>query len=149
MADTIPSIGYAGDLSVQEAWSMVASDPKAQLVDVRTAAEWAFVGVPDLSTAGRSVCLVEWQAYPSGTVDPDFVRKASAALRSANASPETPVLFLCRSGARSRAAAVAMTKDGWSRAYNIAGGFEGDLNEQRHRGDRNGWKAAGLPWRQS
>jgi len=141
--------GYAGDISAQEAWSTIAADPKAQIVDVRTAAEWAFVGVPDLSDAGREVRLVEWQSYPSGSVDPDFAEKAARVLREAGAGPDTPVLFLCRSGARSRAAAIAMTKAGWSRAYNIAGGFEGDLDEQRHRSGRGGWKAAALPWRQT
>ena len=141
--------GYAGDISAQEAWSTIAADPKAQIVDVRTAAEWAFVGVPDLSDAGREVRLVEWQSYPSGSVDPDFAEKAARVLREAGAGPDTPVLFLCRSGARSRAAAIAMTKAGWSRAYYIAGGFEGDLDEQRHRSGRGGWKAAALPWRQT
>jgi rhodanese-related sulfurtransferase len=141
--------GYAGDVSVQDAWSAIAADPKAQIVDVRTTAEWTFVGMPDLSTAGREVRLVEWQSYPSGSVDQDFVDKAARALREAGAGPDTPVFFLCRSGARSRAAAIAMTHAGWSRAYNIAGGFEGDLDDLRHRGGRSGWKAAGLPWRQT
>jgi rhodanese-related sulfurtransferase len=128
---------------------LVTADPSAQIVDVRTAAEWSFVGLPDLSTISRDVHLVEWQTFPAGAVDPDFAQKADAALRAAGAGPATPILLLCRSGARSRAAAIAMTKAGWARAYNIAGGFEGDLDEQRHRGGRNGWKAAGLPWRQS
>jgi rhodanese-related sulfurtransferase len=141
--------GYAGDLSAPEAWSALASDPLAQLVDVRTAAEWTFVGVPDISSAGRDVRLVEWQTYPSGDVDSDFVEKASAVLREAGAGFDTPVLFLCRSGARSRAAAMAMTRAGYSRAFNVAGGFEGDLDDARHRGVRTGWKASGLPWRQT
>jgi rhodanese-related sulfurtransferase len=136
-------------LTVAQAWSQLESDPSTQVVDVRTAAEWAFVGIPDLSQVGREALFVEWQAYPSGAVDPDFARKAALTLREAGAEPKTPVLFLCRSGARSRAAAIAMAKAGWSRAFNVAGGFEGDLNEERHRGDRNGWKAAGLPWRQT
>jgi rhodanese-related sulfurtransferase len=58
------------------------------------------------------------------------------------------VLFLCRSGARSRAAAVALTGLGFAKAFNVAGGFEGDPDGERHRGNINGWKAAGLPWRQ-
>jgi rhodanese-related sulfurtransferase len=149
VTETPTSAGYAGDLTIAQAWSQLESDPSAQVIDVRTAAEWAFVGIPDLSQVGREALFVEWQAYPSGAVDPDFARKAALALREAGAGSETPVLFLCRSGARSRAAAIAMTKAGWSRAFNVAGGFEGDLNEERHRGDRNGWKAAGLPWRQT
>jgi rhodanese-related sulfurtransferase len=143
------SPGYAGDVSVHDAWSAIAADAKAQIVDVRSAAEWAFVGVPDLSTADREIHLVEWQNYPSGSIDPDFAEKAGRVLRETGAGMDTPVFFLCRSGARSRAAATAMTKAGWSRAYNIAGGFEGDLDDERHRGGRSGWKAAGLPWRQT
>jgi rhodanese-related sulfurtransferase len=140
---------YAGDLSAQDAWSTIEADATAQLVDVRTAAEWAFVGIPDLSSLDRDACLVEWQSYPTGTVDSHFAEKASELLRESGSGFDTPVLFLCRSGARSRAAAIAMTKAGWSRAYNIVGGFEGDLDAQRHRGVSNGWKAAGLPWKQT
>jgi rhodanese-related sulfurtransferase len=144
-----PASEYAGDLSADEAWSLIKADPKAQLVDVRTAAEWTFVGLPDLSNVGREVLRAEWQSFPAMSVDPDFVSVTNDALRQAGATSEAPVLFLCRSGARSRAAAIAMTRAGFGRAYNVAGGFEGDLDEQRHRGQRNGWKAAGLPWRQS
>jgi rhodanese-related sulfurtransferase len=78
-------------------------------------------------------------------VNPDFVGQAKAKLADA----DTPVLFLCRSGARSRSAAIAMTRAGFTHAYNIAGGFEGDMDQERHRGNRNGWKASGLPWKQS
>jgi rhodanese-related sulfurtransferase len=81
--------------------------------------------------------------------NPAFAAQTAEKLRAAGADAETPVLFLCRSGARSRAAAIAMTKAGFSKAYNVAGGFEGDLDQTRHRGARNGWKAEGLSWRQS
>jgi len=140
---------YAGDLSADEAWALIKAEPKAQLVDVRTTAEWTFVGLPDLSSVGREVLCSEWQGFPTMAVAPDFVSVTNDALRQAGATAQTPVLFLCRSGARSRAAAIAMTRAGLERAYNVAGGFEGDLNEKRHRGQRNGWKAAGLPWKQS
>jgi rhodanese-related sulfurtransferase len=140
---------YAGDLSTAEAWSLLEQEPKAQLIDVRTAAEWSFVGVPDLSSAGRDAFLVEWQSFPDMSVNPQFVDMVANAVRKAGAAEDTPLLFLCRSGARSRAAAIAMTRAGFGKSYNIAGGFEGDLDEQRHRGRRNGWKAQGLPWRQS
>jgi len=145
MTEAKNAAGYAGDVDAEEAWSLLKSNPKAQLVDVRTAAEWAFVGQP----IGREVHNVEWQSYPSMGLNSEFAAQASAQLRAAGASPDTPVLFLCRSGARSRAAAIAMTAAGFGRAFNIAGGFEGDLDEQRHRGGRSGWKASGLPWRQS
>lgn len=140
---------YAGDIEVGEAWRLLETDPKAQLVDVRTAAEWTFVGLPDLSSLGRGVHCVEWQSFPSMAIDPEFAKIAAGELRRAGAGPDTPLLFLCRSGARSRAAAIAMTRAGFTRAYNVAGGFEGDMDQDGHRGHRTGWKAARFPWRQS
>ena len=146
MASNVPSTDYAGDLSASEAWALLKSDPKAQLVDVRTTAEWNFVGLPDLSSLGRDALLVEWQSFPAMRANPSFVADTE---RSGAGDKDAPILFLCRSGARSRAAAVAMTAAGYRRAYNIAGGFEGDLDGERHRGRQNGWKASGLPWKQS
>ncbi len=140
---------YAGDISPEEAWATLHRHPKAQLVDVRTAPEWNFVGMPDLSGLGRQLHLVEWQTYPGLHTNPDFAATLNASLRAAGAGPEDPVLFLCRSGGRSRAAAIAMTEAGFACAFNVAGGFEGDADAAGRRGARNGWKAAGLPWKQS
>jgi rhodanese-related sulfurtransferase len=136
---------YAGDISAAEAWQQLQSDPKAQLVDVRTMAEWNFVGLPDLGAVGRKVHCVEWQSFPTGAQNPGFVAEASAAL---GADTSAPVLLICRSGARSRAAAIALTRAGFEKAFNVAGGFEGDSDGEGHRGNINGWKAANLPWRQ-
>ena len=146
MASENHSPGYAGDLGAAEAWALLSRDPAAQLVDVRTTAEWSFVGVPDLSGIGRQAHCTEWQTFPSMAQNPGFTAQTDAAL---GGHKDAPVLFLCRSGVRSRAAAMAMTAAGYTHAYNIAGGFEGDLDQTSHRGSKNGWKAAGLPWRQS
>ena len=129
----------------RDAWAALQSDDKAQLVDVRTMAEWNFVGVPDLGALGRRVHCVEWQSFPTGAQNPSFVTEASAAL---GADKAAPVLLICRSGARSRAAAIALTRAGFEQAFNVAGGFEGDIDGEGHRGHVNGWKAANLPWRQ-
>lgn len=145
MSQSNASAAYAGDVSPADAWGGLKGDTSAQLVDVRTTAEWNFVGLPDLSSANREVQIVEWQSYPTMAPNPDFVAQVSAANPDKNAL----IFFLCRSGARSRAAAIAMTRAGYTRAYNIAGGFEGDLDAERHRGQHTGWKASGLPWRQS
>lgn len=139
---------YAGDISATEAWDRLQNDPKAQLIDVRTMAEWNFVGVPDLAGIGRRVHCVEWQMFPSGGPNPGFVEQAAKALGGAGVTAADPVLLICRSGARSRAAAIALTDAGFAQAYNVAGGFEGDLDGEGHRGKRNGWKAENLPWRQ-
>ena len=144
-----PSQDYAGDLDLPAAWDLLVREPKAQLVDVRTIAEWSFVGLPDLSSLSREPHRIEWQTYPSMQPNPNFVADASERLQATGAEPDTPVLFLCRSGARSRAAAVAMKRAGFRNAFNIAGGFEGDLDGEGHRGQVSGWKAAGLPWRQT
>lgn len=135
------SLEYAGDISVQDAWDRLKSG--ARLVDVRTVAEWNFVGLPDLG--GGEVHCVEWQGFPTGAQNPGFVAQVEGEL---GADKTTPVLLLCRSGARSRAAAIALTRAGYAQAFNVAGGFEGDIDADGHRGKRTGWKAAGLPWRQ-
>ena len=140
---------YAGDIGASEAWELLQSDPKAQLVDVRTIAEWNFVGVPDLSSLGRRAHCIEWQQFPTMAANPDFAAEAAAAVQSAGADRNTPILLLCRSGARSRAAAIALTQAGFAQALNVADGFEGNLDGERHRGLTSGWKASGLPWRQS
>ena len=139
------SLPYAGDISAEEAWEKLTADKRAQLVDVRTLAEWNFVGIPDLSSLGRQAHCIEWQQFPSGMRNPGFVADAAKVLGDKDA----PVMLLCRSGARSRAAAIALTEAGYTSAFNVAGGFEGDADEDGHRGNRDGWKVANLPWRQS
>ncbi len=146
MASGEPSAAYAGDLSPHEAWDLLCREPEAQLVDVRTAAEWNFVGTPDISSIGRKLHCLEWQSFPDMSKNPQFAAEAREAL---GGRKDVPVLFLCRSGGRSLAAAMAMTAAGYTRSYNIAGGFEGDLDLERHRGKQSGWKAAGLPWKQT
>jgi len=142
-------MGYAGDIDPKEAWALLQSDPKAQLVDVRTAAEWTFVGVPDLGPVGRKALLVEWQVYPTMGRNAAFEDAVAERLAAAGAAATTSVLFLCRSGARSQAAARAMTAKGFTKCFNVADGFEGDVDADRHRGRTSGWKASGLPWAQT
>jgi len=137
-------MSYAGDLNPTEAWALLSKDPKSVLVDVRTQPEWTFVGVPDLTKIGKQLMLVSWQTYPTMAIDPGFVDRVAAAVPDRDA----PILFLCRSGARSRSAAIAMTSAGYRRCYNVAEGFEGAMDAERHRGRIAGWKAAGLPWKQ-
>jgi rhodanese-related sulfurtransferase len=143
------TVDYAGDVGAAEAWEMLKKDPKAQLVDVRTQAEWNFVGLPDISSLSRRVHCIEWQTFPTLAPNPEFVAEVADVLAASGAEKDTPVLFLCRSGARSRSAAMAMTRAGYQKSFNVAGGFEGDLDAERHRGRNNGWKAEGLPWKQS
>lgn len=143
------SAGYAGDVSVTDAWSGLKDNKDAVLVDVRTRAEWAFVGVPDLSTIGKDVVLIEWQSFPSMDLNQNFASELSTVLSGGQLDKDVPVFFLCRSGARSRSAAMAATQIGYRNSYNIAGGFEGDLDQSRHRSSVNGWRQQGLPWVQN
>ena len=141
--------GYAGDVSAQAAYAMLESEPASVLVDVRTKAEWSYVGAPDLNALDKTTIFIEWQEYPSMQIAADFAPRLLGLLRERGVPRDAPVLFLCRSGTRSRAAAIAMTSAGLSRCYNIAQGFEGPADAGRKRGAVDGWKASGLPWAQS
>ena len=137
-------MSYAGDITPEEAWKLLTDDPEAVLVDCRTDAEWRFVGVADLSSLDREVVYVEWNSS-DGRHNDNFVGD----LKAAGVTPgDRPVVFLCRSGNRSIGAAEASTEAGIAPSYNVLDGFEGNLDEHRHRGG-TGWKAVGLPWRQS
>jgi rhodanese-related sulfurtransferase len=136
------------EVSVTETWATLQKQSAAVLVDVRTQAEWTYVGVPDLSSLGRKPLLVEWQSFPTNTVDPHFSDRLAKAVVDGGGGLETEIFFLCRSGVRSLAAARAMAAAGYKRCRNITGGFEGGLNAERHRGQVAGWKAAHLPWTQ-
>lgn len=141
--------GYAGDVGARAAWDALAGDPAAALIDVRTRAEWTYVGVPVLADIGKQVVLVEWDDFPSGQLVPDFVGRLKDELERRGIGPEAPLYFICRSGNRSRHAAIAATAAGQGHCFNIEFGFEGRLGSDRHRGTAGSWKAEGLPWVQS
>jgi rhodanese-related sulfurtransferase len=133
---------YAGDIMPSEAWSILADNPKAVLIDVRTTAEWAYVGKADTSSLDKEPISLEWKLFPAMESNPDFAAEVSSKV----SDKEAPLLFLCRSGVRSKAAAILMTGEGYSACYNIANGFEGDKDDEGHRGRVGGWKVEGLPW---
>ena len=138
-------MSYAGDIGPQQAWELLAENPDAVLVDVRTEAEWKFVGVPDTSSVATPTLLVEW-VDSTGARNTGFLDQLRTAL--GDRPTDAPVLFLCRSGQRSAHAADIATAAGIAPSYNISDGFEGPLDEFGHRGG-TGWRALGLPWRQS
>ncbi len=137
-------MGYAGDVTPEDAWRLLNDDPSTVLVDVRTQAEWAFIGVPDLSAAEKKTVLVSWQLFPTMEENPHF----AAELESHGVTADRTVIFLCRTDNRSGAAARAMTSQGFTRCLRMTDGFEGPLDDDRHRGKIGGWKARGLPWTQ-
>ena len=150
-------MGALAEISSTQCWEQLQKDTRAAdtnvLIDVRTRAEWAFVGVPDLSSLGKDVLFIEWQHFGAKLPDPDFVSSLTALLGKDRSSGS--LFFLCRSGQRSRAAAAATAMAQQSSFessfdfFNVADGFEGGLDENKHRGQKGGWKAAGLPWKQS
>ena len=148
--ETMTGAGYAGDLSPRAAWQLLENEKDAVLVDVRSRAEWTFVGVASLAALGKAPLYVSWQNYSTGldgraqmVPNPNFAAAVAAAV-----DKDAPAIFLCRSGGRSKSAAIAMATKGFTRAYNLAGGFEGDRDAGLHRGTTGGWKAAGLAWTQ-
>jgi rhodanese-related sulfurtransferase len=92
--------------------------------------------------------LIEWQSFPDQSVDPHFAERLAAELKALGVTQEDNLFFICRSGSRSLAAARAMAAMGFDACHNVAGGFEGPLDDERHRGSVDGWKASGLPWLQ-
>ena len=135
---------YAGELTPKEAWEKLAGDSKAMLVDCRTLPEWMFVGVPDLRQLGKKPIFAAWQIFPAMQPNPAFAEQVKAG----GATEDTPLLFICRSGNRSKAAAIALTALGFSQCFNVSEGFEGPADDKGHRGSKGGWKTAGLPWTQ-
>jgi len=138
-------MSYAGDVTPDEAWRMLREDSGAVLIDVRTDAEWAYVGSPSLVSVERPLLRISWQEFPGMEVNRHFVEQISAS----GAQKDQTLLFICRSGARSKSAAISCAAAGFTRCHNVAEGFEGDRNADGHRGEVSGWKKRGLPWVQN
>jgi rhodanese-related sulfurtransferase len=136
------------EVDVASTWSTLQGNPRSQLVDVRTRAEWTYVGIPDLGALGKRAVLVEWQTFPDQSVDPRFADRLAQELQALGVQLDDDLFFICRSGSRSLAAAKAMASAGYRACHNVSEGFEGPLDDDRHRGILSGWKATGLPWQQ-
>jgi rhodanese-related sulfurtransferase len=138
--------GQVKDISPVEAWRMLQERPGAVLLDVRTTMEYQYVGHP------VGAVHVPWMEPPEWRVDAQFAAKVRAALAQHEGGPaadQRPIMTICRSGKRSRAAAEELLRQGFAEVYNIKEGFEGDLDEKRHRNTLNGWRFHNLPWEQS
>ena len=135
-----PGQPYAGAVTPQEAYALLQTDPRVKLVDVRTNAERDWVG--RVAVPGEQHAAVQWTLYPGGLPNPEF----GAQLQQAAPDRDDVVLFLCRSGVRSRHAARTATELGYKNAFDILEGFEGDRDPDGHRKTVGGWCKAGLPW---
>lgn len=138
-------------INPQDAFQLLVKNEKSVLVDVRTFEEFQFVGVVDSADFGDRMILLPWQILPQMDVNPQFDEKLEDILKKlfGNAIEEINLFFICKSGGRSNMAANYAKNLGYKNCYNIAYGFEGDLNQYYHRGQLNGWKAQNLPWRQN
>ena len=130
---------YAGAVTPQEAYDLLQSSPDVKLIDVRTNAERDWVGRVAIGPAQH--LAVQWATYPGGAPNPDF----GAQLEQV-ADKNDVLLFLCRSGVRSRHGARVATELGYANAFDILEGFEGDRDGEGHRKTIGGWCTAGLPW---
>ena len=135
---------YAGDVTPKEAWNILENDVTSILIDCRTDAEWSYVGAPNLSKISKKPIKISWKIFPEMDINPKFQTEITVACPD----KEAKLLFLCRSGVRSIDAAISATEVGYKNAYNILEGFEGDQDDQGHRGRLGGWRFSGLPWKQ-
>ncbi|MGE0387070.1 MAG: rhodanese-like domain-containing protein [Gammaproteobacteria bacterium] len=133
------------DIDPAAAHALLRGRPDAVLLDVRSRVEFDYVGHP------VGAIHVAWKEFPTWAVSPDFVAQVRRAVSQARggAAEQVPILALCRSGARSRAAAEELARHGFRELYNVAEGFEGDKDAAGHRNTVNGWRARGLPWEQT
>lgn len=134
---------YKGDLLPKQAWEMLMNDDKSFLIDVRTILECHYVGQPYLNKFANKLITLEWRQAPNMELNENFGKLISKVIPN----KESKLIFLCSRGGRSMEAAKYMTDAGYE-CYNILHGFDGDIDNQGHRGATNGWKADKLAWRQ-
>ena len=126
---------YKGDISPKATYEALTSGKSAVLIDVRTPQEWTYVGIPQMP----AMLQASWPPPPE---NPDF----PATIKAMGVPVDVEVYLICRSGVRSARAAAELTAAGYCSCYNVAEGFEGDRDQNGHRGTIGGWKVAGLPW---
>ncbi|MCW8305759.1 rhodanese-like domain-containing protein [Acidiphilium sp. PA] len=132
------------DVAPKQVWEALMTHPDAVLIDVRTTAEWNFVGMPDLSQTGKHTIPIQWQVFPTMQPNPHFLDQ----VKDAGLTEQHHLYFICRTGGRSMAAADSARNAGFKHVYNVKDGFEGPHDQRGHRGHVAGWKHDGLPWTQ-
>jgi len=131
------------NFSSLECFEILSNNFNSQLIDVRTKPEWAYVGIPDLSSINKQVVFVSWKTYPKMKINKFF---ESQVLKT-NIKKNDNLFFICRSGSRSLNAAEFFISRGFSNSFNVSDGFEGKLNQHHKRGLIDGWQFNNLPWR--
>jgi len=133
-------------ISPQEAWKLVQDEPRSVLIDVRSHMEFLFIGHP------VGAINIPWIDEPNWKVNPNFsteVRRTLLGGISCEAEGGcAPIVLICRSGKRSLEAGELLIKEEFADVYNVAEGFEGELDEHHHRSTLGGWRFHNLPWEQ-
>ena len=130
------------ELSPTDVYHAITENENSLLLDCRTRAEWVYVGIPDIRLTKAQLALIEWTDI-TGQQNLNFVNQCRE-----QASTDTAIFVICRSGARSAAACMSLVQNGFENVCNVSEGFEGDLDNQNHRSRVNGWKYHKLPWHQ-
>ena len=136
----------AQSLTPKQAWQLLQDDPRAVMIDVRSNFEFLFVGHP------VGALHVPWIDEPDWVINPHFVTEVRKLMLGGIACDDeagcAPVVLICRSGKRSHAAAELLLREGFERVFNVAEGFEGELDDHHRRSSLGGWRFHGLPWEQ-
>jgi rhodanese-related sulfurtransferase len=138
-------------VTAKEAYAMWKDEPgRINIIDVRIPEEYIFVGHAAMAR-NIPVGFVRYQ-WNTQKNEPAFVPNAGFIPAVQNHySPGDILLLICRSGGRSALAVEALVKAGFSNAYNIIDGVEGDMIDDpdsayHQKRMKNGWKNSGLPW---
>jgi rhodanese-related sulfurtransferase len=140
-----PHVDNISQIKAKESWLELENNQNSALIDVRTSAEFNFVGFPDLENAAATYHQIPIMEFPHMSFQDDFIENMQKQITDKSKK----LYFICRSGARSQRAAVMALEAGYEDASNISDGFEGDNNDAGQRSKINGWKFANLPWRQN
>lgn len=142
MSLEITSGAKVGEVSSLDCFQILKTVQSAQLIDVRTASEWYFIGVPDLASINKKIIFISWELFPEMKRNNNFKNE----IIKSNFKKDDPLYFLCRSGNRSLRAAKYLASLDYKKCFNIYDGFEGDKDSKKHRSKLNGWKFNELPW---
>ena len=137
-------MSYKRNLLPKIAVERLQNNPQALFVDVRSKAEFKYVGYPENSI------LIPWIDDPDWEPNPEaFSDAVMQELDGRENLLNTEIILICRSGFRSNEALKCLENKGFTQVSHVASGFEGDLDENDHRGNLNGWRHDGMPWSQS
>lgn len=138
-------------ITASDAFALLSSDKNTALIDVRTDAEFTFVGTVDLREIDGNLILLPWKNFPAMDLNPNFTANLEKTLleKFGEKRHEAKLIFMCLSGGRSQQAAMHIAQLGYEKCFNLVGGFEGAADHAGHRGKISGWKSSNLPWRQA